>query len=71
MMFETKDEYTEHFKNKGELVEELYKRSNWQQLISQLHGDVELRKKMGKLTKKNLIDILYKVDSLAMRNVKV
>ena len=70
-MFQTKDEYSEHFKNKGELVEELYKRPNWQQLISQIHGDDELRKKMGKLTKKNLIDILYKVDSLAMRNVKV
>jgi hypothetical protein len=69
-MFQTKDEYSEHFKNKGELVEELYKRPNWQHLISQIHGDDELRKKMGKLTKKNLIDILYKVDSLAMRNVK-
>jgi hypothetical protein len=70
-VFQTKDEYSEHFKNKGELVEELYKRPNWQQLISQIQGDNELRKKMGKLTKKNLIDILYKVDSLAMRNVKV
>jgi hypothetical protein len=55
-------EWLEYSKNRGVLVEELYKRPNWRQFISAAGEKNDLRKKLLRLSPKDLAEILVKLD---------
>ena len=61
--YSTADEWLEYVRNKGALVEELYKRPNWTTFIKH-HNTPELRKKIGKMTPRDLAEIIVKLDHM-------
>ena len=56
-------EWLEYSHNRGILVEELYKRPNWKNLI-QHSNTPELRKKLLAMTPTELAEILVKLDHM-------
>jgi hypothetical protein len=59
--FSTPEEWLQYSQNRGILVEELYKRLDWRNVIH--HADTtELRKKLLTLSPEDLAKILVKLD---------
>jgi hypothetical protein len=59
--FATPGEWLQHSKNKTELVEQIYKRPGWRHLL-QVTGSADLRKKLSKLSREELAQVIVKLD---------
>jgi hypothetical protein len=59
--FNTEKEWLDYTQSKTALVEELYKRPNWRDLVLHMNSK-ELRKKMGKLTRQDIATMLIALD---------
>jgi uncharacterized protein YjiS (DUF1127 family) len=60
--YNTTDEWLQYSRNRGALVEELYKRPNWTHFIRAVTAKDDLRKKLLKMSAEDLADILVKLD---------
>lgn len=62
--YDSTQEWLEYSKNRGALVEELYKRPNWRSFIHVSKDKNELRKKLLTLSPSELAEILVKLDHM-------
>ena len=62
MSFATPEEWLEFSKNKGTLVEELYKRDGWQQLLRLSGAKGDVRRKMIALSAEEIARLLVMLD---------
>jgi hypothetical protein len=60
--FSSEKDWLEHVQNKGALVEELYKRPNWRDLVQHINSS-DLRKKMLKLSREDIAKMLVALDA--------
>jgi hypothetical protein len=60
--YSTPEEWLEWNRSKGTLVEELYKRDGWQQLLRLTGAKSDLRKKIGTLTPEEIARLLVMLD---------
>ncbi len=60
--FRSEKDWLEHVQNKGALVEELYKRPNWRDLVQHINSS-DLRKKMLKLSREDIAKMLVALDA--------
>ena len=62
--YDSTQEWLEYSRNRGALVEELYKRPNWRSFITVTKEKDELRKKLLKMSPEELAEILVKLDNM-------
>ena len=60
--FSSEKDWLEHVQSKTALVEELYKRPNWRDIVQHLNSS-DLRKKMGKLSREDIAKMLVALDA--------
>jgi hypothetical protein len=58
----SQEEWLQFSKNRGVLVEELYKRPRWREFIQAVNEKNDLRKKLLRMSASDLADILVKLD---------
>jgi hypothetical protein len=62
--FDTAQEWLEYSRNRGVLVEQLYKRPNWRQCLNVAREKNDLRKKLLSMTSEDLVELLVQLDAI-------
>ena len=61
--FDTTQEWLEYSRNRGILVEQLYKRPHWRQSLKVAREKDDLRKKLLSMSSEDLAELLVKLDA--------